>query len=93
MSLSLVDADGVAVWIENDCHETDRGFRRLDAKLRSGFLQFRNRRVEMFHFQSHSATVRRWLPVGGKVRDRQRPSPNIVLNPLLSIVPENSALL
>ena len=52
-----MNADCVAIRIEDDCHKANRRFHWLDAKLDSCSLQFRNRRVEMLDFQSDPAAV------------------------------------
>ena len=91
-SFPLVNANGVAIRIEDNRHKAHGCFHWLDAKFGSCSFQFRNRRVEILYFQADTTAVGGWLPIGSEIGDSECSGTDIVFDPTLVLVTEDGAL-
>jgi hypothetical protein len=77
--MQIVNADCVAVGIENHRHAANRSDERLGTKPDLVGAKVFNGLVEVFHLQGRRAAVRTWFPIGCRA-DSQSVRPEFVLN-------------
>src|SRR5215212_3781317 len=76
----FVNQQPIAVGIVKHSHETDRRFDLVHLEIGFGFLQLRNRRVDVIHFERDRGSIARRLP-GGVTTYPDSRSADFVLHP------------
>jgi len=79
--VAFVDANCVAVGVENHGHAADGRGKRLHPEFHAVRAQMRDGRVEIFNFQRHRAAVGAGFPAGGGA-DGKRARANIIFRPM-----------
>ena len=80
--VAFVNANSVAVEIENHCHATRGTIHRLNAEFHVVLFQLRNSFVEIFHLERGGATVGTRLEHSGRATDGQRIRAEFIFDPL-----------
>ena len=70
--LAFVNANGVAVGVENDGHVADWGLGWLDSEFGASFFEFGDGGIKILDFQCDATAIGRRFPFGWKVRDGER---------------------
>ena len=80
--VTLVNANGIPIGIEDEGHAADGRGERLHLERDAGRLQVRDGRLEVLDFQADGAAVRAWMPVGRTGPGGERAVGDVVFGPL-----------
>src|SRR5687767_11878723 len=80
--VAFVNANGVAIRIEDERHAANGRWKWFHVKLDSLRSQMRDGRIEVLDFQTHGTAVRAGLPIRRARPDGERAVGDVVFGPL-----------